>query len=70
MALSLAAGLAGGILSQYIAPALVHAQGQTPTETRYTEHCRVAGNGNELEVFRPFCVSGVCGQVWLKRWRP
>jgi hypothetical protein len=27
---SLAAGLAGGILSQYIAPALVHAQAQAP----------------------------------------
>ena len=50
MALSLAAGLAGGILSQYIAPALVHAQTQTPMpkEIRAQSFTLVDASGNRV----------------------
>jgi hypothetical protein len=50
MPLSLAAGLAGGILSQYIAPALVHAQAQTPMpkEIRAQSFTLVDASGNRV----------------------
>lgn len=50
MTLSLAAGLAGGILSQYIAPALVHAQARTPmpTEIRAQSFTLVDASGNRV----------------------
>jgi hypothetical protein len=50
MTLSLAAGLAGGVLSQYIASALVHAQAQTPMpkEIRAQSFTLVDASGNRM----------------------
>ena len=68
MALALAAGLAGGILSQYIAPALVHAQAQTPMpkEIRAQSFTLVDASGNRVGAL-------TIGQnhrstIWLQYW--
>ena len=51
LALSIAAGLLGGILSTYIAPQLVHAQSQPPSEIRAQCFTLVNRDGVALGTF-------------------
>lgn len=51
LALALLAGFAGGALSHYIAPAVVHAQTQPPKEIRAQSFILVAPDGAILGTF-------------------
>jgi len=51
LALSIAAGLLGGILSSYVAPQMVHAQSQPPTEIRAQSFVLVNQDGVAFGTF-------------------